>query len=87
MNNLYEKIIESANYIKTKTDVKPTIGLILGSGLGVLGDEIENPVVISYNEIPNFPVSTVEGHKGQLVIGQLEGKNVIAMQGRFHFYE
>ncbi|EPZ62382.1 hypothetical protein H477_5468 [[Clostridium] sordellii ATCC 9714] len=54
MNNLYEKIIESANYIKTKTDVKPTIGLILGSGLGVLGDEIENPVVISYNEYQIF---------------------------------
>ena len=87
MNNLYEKITESANYIKSKINTNPTIGLILGSGLGVLGDEIENPVTISYDEIPNFPVSTVEGHKGQLVIGKLEGKYVIAMQGRFHFYE
>ena len=87
MRNLSEKILESANYIKSKTDIVPTIGLILGSGLGVLGDEIENPVIIKYDEIPNFPVSTVEGHKGQLVIGQLEGKNVIAMQGRFHYYE
>lgn len=87
MNNLYEKITESANYIKSKINSNPTIGLILGSGLGVLGDEIENPVIISYDEIPNFPVSTVEGHKGQLVIGKLEGKDVVAMQGRFHFYE
>jgi purine-nucleoside phosphorylase len=87
MENLFEKILESANYIKSKIDIKPTIGLILGSGLGVLGDEIENAVEISYDKIPNFPVSTVEGHKGQLVIGQLEGKNVVAMQGRFHFYE
>ena len=87
MKNLSEKILESANYIKSKTDIVPTIGLILGSGLGVLGDEIENPVIIKYDEIPNFPVSTVEGHKGQLVIGKLQGKDVVAMQGRFHYYE
>ena len=87
MDNLYNKIQESASYIKSKTDVIPSIGLILGSGLGVLADEIENPVKISYNEIPNFPVSTVEGHAGQLVIGNLQGKTVVAMQGRFHYYE
>ena len=87
MNNLYERIKESAEYIKSKINNTPEIGLILGSGLGVLGDEIENPVIIKYDEIPNFPVSTVEGHSGQLVIGNLEGKFVIAMQGRFHFYE
>ena len=87
MRNLSEKILESSNYIKSKTDIVPTIGLILGSGLGVLGDEIENPVIIKYDEIPNFPVSTVEGHKGQLVIGKLQGKDVVAMQGRFHYYE
>ena len=87
MENLFDKIVESTEYIKSKINEVPQIGLILGSGLGVLGDEIENPVKISYDEIPNFPVSTVEGHKGQLVIGQLEGKNVIAMQGRFHYYE
>ncbi|WP_096199811.1 purine-nucleoside phosphorylase [Bacillus sp. FJAT-45350] len=68
-------------------DIKPEIGLILGSGLGVLADEIENPIKIAYNEIPDFPVSTVEGHTGQLVIGTLQGKQVIAMQGRFHYYE
>ena len=87
MENLFDKIVESADYIKSKINETPQIGLILGSGLGVLADEIENPIKISYDEIPNFPVSTVEGHKGQLVIGQLEGKNVIAMQGRFHYYE
>ncbi|MGY0209244.1 purine-nucleoside phosphorylase [Bacillus subtilis] len=65
----------------------PEIGLILGSGLGVLADEIENPVAIPYEDIPHFPVSTVEGHAGQLVFGDLEGKRVVAMQGRFHFYE
>ena len=87
MENLFDKIVESTEYIKSKINQTPQIGLILGSGLGVLADEIENPIKISYDEIPNFPVSTVEGHKGQLVIGQLEGKNVIAMQGRFHYYE
>ncbi|EIT87272.1 purine nucleoside phosphorylase [Fictibacillus macauensis ZFHKF-1] len=77
----------AAAYIESKLSNKPTIGLVLGSGLGILADEIQNPVMIPYNEIPEFPVSTVEGHAGQLVIGELEGKQVIAMQGRFHFYE
>ncbi|SET88524.1 purine-nucleoside phosphorylase [Salinibacillus kushneri] len=82
------QIKESASFIATKlTGDKPALGLILGSGLGVLADEIENPVVIPYGDIPHFPQSTVAGHKGQLVIGQLEGKQVIAMQGRFHYYE
>ncbi|WP_042346222.1 purine-nucleoside phosphorylase [Bacillus massiliigorillae] len=84
---MYELAKKSAEYIKEKAKVTPEIGLILGSGLGVLADEIENAVAIPYNEIPNFPVSTVEGHAGQLVIGQLAGKTVVAMQGRFHFYE
>lgn len=87
MENIYDKIQESANFIQSKFEVKPTIGLILGSGLGVLADEIKNPVKIKYNEIPNFPVSTVEGHEGCLVLGELEGKMVVAMQGRFHYYE
>ncbi len=87
MKNLKAKIEESAKFIEGKLNVKPEIGLILGSGLGVLADEIENPTIIKYEEIPNFPVSTVEGHAGQLVIGTLEGKCVVAMQGRFHFYE
>lgn len=78
---------EAVAFIEPKLTEKPTIGLVLGSGLGVLADEIENPVVIPYHEIPGFTVSTVVGHKGQLVIGKLQGKQVVAMQGRFHFYE
>lgn len=84
---LAEKMKEVQQLIESRTQVKPTIGLILGSGLGVLADEIRDAVNIPYEEIPHFPVSTVEGHQGQLVIGQLNGKNVVAMQGRFHFYE
>ncbi|WFD09012.1 purine-nucleoside phosphorylase [Tepidibacter hydrothermalis] len=87
MKDLITKIKESAEFIKSKAGVNPKIGLILGSGLGVLADEIEDAVKIKYEEIPNFPVSTVEGHAGQLVIGKLQGKDVVAMQGRFHFYE
>lgn len=75
------------DFLKEKVTDQPEIGLILGSGLGVLADEIENPIKIPYNEIPGFPVSTVEGHAGQLVVGQLQGKQVITMQGRFHYYE
>ncbi|MEQ6390927.1 purine-nucleoside phosphorylase [Bacillaceae bacterium S4-13-58] len=79
---------EASHFIAQKINGKnPVIGLILGSGLGVLADEIDDAVTISYDEIPNFPKSTVEGHKGQLVVGILEGKTVMAMQGRFHFYE
>lgn len=81
------EIQEACAFIENKITSKPSIGLILGSGLGVLGDEIENPINIPYKEIPHFPESTVAGHKGQLVIGTLEGKQVIAMQGRFHYYE
>ncbi|MBP3951076.1 purine-nucleoside phosphorylase [Bacillus suaedae] len=82
-----QNITEAANYLRAKVTSEPSIGLILGSGLGVLADEIENPVKVPYHEIPHFPVSTVSGHAGQLVFGTLEGKQVVAMQGRFHFYE
>ncbi|WP_416151760.1 purine-nucleoside phosphorylase [Salipaludibacillus sp. HK11] len=82
-----EMIMEAKQFIEKKITTKPSIGLILGSGLGVLADEITNPVKIAYNEIPGFPTSTVAGHKGQLVIGDLQGKTVVAMQGRFHYYE
>ncbi|CAM3239388.1 purine-nucleoside phosphorylase [Brevibacillus invocatus] len=81
------KYQDAVAYIEPKLAEKPTIGLVLGSGLGVLADEIENPVVIPYDEIPGFTKSTVVGHKGQLVIGKLRGKQVVAMQGRFHYYE
>ncbi|MEW9669660.1 purine-nucleoside phosphorylase [Ammoniphilus sp. 3BR4] len=83
----FEQIQETKEYISAKLDAVPEIGLILGSGLGVLAEEITSPKAIPYHEIPHFPASTVEGHKGQLVVGQLRGKNVVAMQGRFHFYE
>lgn len=82
-----EHVLEAQKFIQEKLTVQPTIGLILGSGLGVLAEEITEAVSIPYAAIPNFPVSTVSGHKGQLVVGNLEGKQVIAMQGRFHFYE
>jgi purine-nucleoside phosphorylase len=82
-----EKIKETKEFLQLKGVDSPSIGLILGSGLGVLAEEIENPITIAYDEIPHFPVSTVEGHKGRLVLGELKGKQVIAMQGRFHFYE
>ncbi|WP_432664809.1 purine-nucleoside phosphorylase [Wukongibacter baidiensis] len=87
MENMLNKIEETYAFLKGKIDFKPEIGLILGSGLGILADEIEEPSYISYGEIPNFPVSTVEGHAGRFVIGTLNGKKVIAMQGRFHYYE
>ncbi|ALM28793.1 MULTISPECIES: purine-nucleoside phosphorylase [Bacillus] len=78
---------EAAAYIKQASTYVPTVGLILGSGLGILADEIENPIKLKYEDIPGFPVSTVEGHAGQLVIGTLKGTVVCAMQGRFHYYE
>ncbi len=79
---------ESAAFIKGRMgSFEPEIGIILGSGLGDLAEEVENPVIIDYKDIPNFPVSTVPGHNGRLVIGELCGKKVICMQGRFHFYE
>lgn len=80
-------IKEAAGYIASKTDIVPEIGLIMGSGLGVLGDYIEEAVVIPYHEIPHFPVSTVEGHAGDLLIGKLSGRTVVLMKGRFHMYE
>lgn len=78
---------ETIEFLQKKCLIHPEIGLILGSGLGVLADEIQNALKIPYHEIPGFPMSTVEGHAGQLVVGALEGKNVVAMQGRFHYYE
>ena len=79
---------EAAEYIKEKIgNIKPKIAIVLGSGLGVLSEEIENKVTIKYQDIPHFPVSTVAGHAGELLIGTLEKKPVIAMNGRFHYYE
>ncbi len=77
----------AAEYIRTQTRHRPSIGLILGSGLNPLADEIARADVIPYRDIPIFPVSTVEGHRGELVCGQLSGKTVVAMRGRAHYYE
>ncbi|ARC85206.1 purine nucleoside phosphorylase I, inosine and guanosine-specific [Clostridium argentinense CDC 2741] len=80
-------VMESVDYIKSKLNFQPEIGVILGSGLGDMADTVEERTVIKYSEVPNLPVSTVQGHAGQFVVGKLNGKNVIMMQGRFHYYE
>jgi purine-nucleoside phosphorylase len=84
---MLNRIQEAVDFIQTKTQVKPEFGIILGTGLGGLVKEIEIIDEIPYEQIPNFPVSTVESHKGRLIFGNLGGKKVVAMQGRFHFYE
>ncbi len=79
---------ESADYIKARLGgFVPQVAMVLGSGLGYLGDQVDEPIVVPYGEIPHFKASTAPGHKGQLVFGQLEGKNVAVMQGRMHHYE
>lgn len=82
-----EMIKETASFIKAEVAKIPSIGIILGTGLGVLVEEMEIEKEIDYHQIPNFPVSTVEGHSGKLIFGNLGGKYVMAMQGRFHYYE
>lgn len=84
---MLEQIKNTAAYIQSKISIQPEIGIILGTGLGGLVKEISINHIIPYEEIPNFPVSTVEGHSGKLIFGELGGKKVMAMQGRFHFYE
>lgn len=87
MTELRNQITQALEFIRTKTDTKPKIGIILGTGLGGLVKEIKKEVVIDYGNIPHFPVSTVESHQGKLIFGTLSGKKVVAMQGRFHLYE
>lgn len=84
---MLEKINETVAFIKERITKEPEIGIILGTGLGGLGREIEVEVTIDYDQIPNFPVSTVESHHGRLIFGTLGNKSVVAMQGRFHYYE
>ena len=84
---MWQKIQETTNFIKNKITSLPDIGIILGTGLGGLVDEINITTSIEYQDIPNFPTSTVEGHSGKLIFGELGNKRVIVMQGRFHFYE
>jgi len=84
----YSDYEESAKFIKEKIGaLEPKIAIVLGSGLGILSEDIENKITIKYSEIPNFPVSTVEGHAGELLIGTINNVPVIAMNGRFHYYE
>lgn len=85
--NLKESIIQAVEFIRGKTKFVPQIGIILGTGLGSLAEGIKVEAKISYEKIPHFPVSTVESHAGRLIFGKLCGKNVVAMQGRFHYYE
>lgn len=83
----YEKAQEAAEFIRSKFDKEIKVAIVLGSGLGAFGDDLENAVKIPYEEIPHFQKSTVEGHAGQLVLGEIAGVSVAVQQGRFHFYE
>lgn len=87
MTQLRRQIDEAIGFLRTKTASKPAVGIILGTGLGGLAKEIKQGAVIEYENIPHFPVSTVESHRGRLIFGTLGGKSVVAMQGRFHYYE
>ncbi|HBG75782.1 MAG TPA: purine-nucleoside phosphorylase, partial [Clostridiales bacterium] len=80
---------EAADFIRKQLpqDMAPKIGLVLGSGLGTLADSMEDPILVDYGSVPGFPHSTVEGHKGRFVIGDYQGKPILIMQGRFHYYE
>jgi purine-nucleoside phosphorylase len=85
--HVLERIEEAASYIASRSSIRPEIGLILGSGLGVLADSLEEAVTVDYSDIPHFPVSTVEGHAGELLLGKIGGRPVLLMKGRFHMYE
>ncbi len=85
--SFYDKVMETTQFIQANSNSNAKVGLILGSGLGSLVDTMEDKFTISYEQIPNFPQSTVEGHEGCLAFGKINGTEVIAMQGRFHYYE
>ena len=84
---MYKRILETAEWLKARMTTQPETAIILGTGLGELAKEIDKEQVIPYTEIPHFPVSTVEGHAGCLIFGKLGGKDILAMEGRFHYYE
>jgi len=84
---MLKQIYDAVEFIKTRYSGQPLVGIVLGSGLGSFADEIDVECKIPYNDIPHFPVSTVEGHNGKLIFGNLSGKKVVAMAGRFHYYE
>lgn len=87
MSSTYEQVQQTVSHIRTQTDFVPEVGIVLGSGLGPLGDEIEVVASFAYSSLPNFPLSTAPGHEGKLILGRLEGKNVLAFKGRVHYYE
>ncbi|HEX9060056.1 MAG TPA: purine-nucleoside phosphorylase [Clostridia bacterium] len=87
MNEIYKKADETARFISSRLSIKPSVAVILGSGLGSLVDVMEDTSFIDYSDIPNFPVTTVSGHAGQLAYGSIGSTSLIAMKGRFHFYE
>jgi purine-nucleoside phosphorylase len=87
MTEQMDLIMAARDYIQARTAVKPQLAIILGSGLGSLADEIDVAAIFPYHEIPGFPQTTIAGHAGQLVVGELHGKKVVIMQGRFHYYE
>lgn len=84
---MWEKLSETADFLLARTQIRPSTGIVLGTGLGSLVNEIKITDTIPYAEIPNFPVTTVEGHHGNLIFGHLAGQPIVAMQGRFHYYE
>jgi purine-nucleoside phosphorylase len=87
MEGMYQKLQETVAFVRSRTAMKAAVGIVLGSGLGKLVERITDPVTIEYHEIPHFPVSTVAGHAGRLVFGKIGATEVVAMQGRFHYYE
>ena len=87
MSELRKQIDEAFNYIRKHSSLEPTIGIVLGTGLGDLAKEIDQDIVLSYEDIPHFPISTVETHEGKLIFGKITNRSVVAMQGRFHYYE
>ncbi|MEM7313199.1 MAG: purine-nucleoside phosphorylase, partial [Planctomycetota bacterium] len=87
MLELFDQIEEASSFIRTQWDQSPDVGIILGTGLGSLAEQIDVKAAIEYGDIPNFPKSTELSHRGRLVCGTIEGKNVMAMEGRFHMYE
>ena len=84
---LFNQINETANFLQSKGIKNPAVGIVMGTGLGAMADKIENPIVIPYKDIPNFPEATVEFHKGNLIYGKIGNVDMLAMQGRFHYYE
>ena len=87
MGGLLQQINEASAFLRKQTSFSPEIGIILGTGLGALAEDIVQDTIVSYEDIPHFPISTVESHAGRLIFGELSGKKVMAMQGRFHYYE